>query len=542
MAKQVRLPPGCGELLKEPYYYSEHQQRFQRARRTRYCLTCRKNNVDKIDCLFLMDENSRATCPRCRTEANGRWGNLIAPRAFVRFMLLAGRGGGKTLNGAMAVREELMIPGAMWWALGATYKLLHDSTFPTLVGLLSPDWIHRWDPEHTEIILKNGAMIAFRSLEDPDRARGPHGIGGYWFDEAAKCPERAWHVATPMLIKAGGIAIATTTPLGFDWTYDQIEKKALVYKEPGYFAAKWHSEQNPLFASNPIMRAEIERARRSMTPEFFAQEYQAERTNATGLVYGRAVADNVLHNDDEVRYYIPEWPNIDPSRKVIIGLDEGADHPFGAVLIVVTPRGLVVVGEFLERMRAVSAAHDEVHIKLGLHRFHNKTYAGNKNALNLRLEWGLKGTGVVPAESKHEVGIQRVSSWLLMKQLKFVASHCPRTIEQMGSYRWSEKNMTTTGEKSDKEKVFKLHDELPDGIRYGVMAWPELPNMETPERSEAEQRRLDAFDAKTRRELEIMEELRKQKMGKGVDLQPHEDGYPVGNIYQHDIAGDWRDM
>jgi phage terminase large subunit-like protein len=53
---------------------------------------------------------------------NGRWGNLTAPRAFRRFLLLAGRGGGKTLVGAHAVREELMIParcGGSWRELQA---------------------------------------------------------------------------------------------------------------------------------------------------------------------------------------------------------------------------------------------------------------------------------------------------------------------------------------------------------------------------------------------------------------------------------------
>ena len=143
----VRLPPGCGAMLNEPLLYSEYQQRFQRARRLRFCLNCRT--------MGSMDEMGHFVCAKCRKAHEGRWSNLTAPRAFDNFMLLAGRGGGKTLVGAHAVREELMIPGAQWWALGPTYKLLHDSTFPTLVGLLHPQWIKRWDPEHVEITLQN---------------------------------------------------------------------------------------------------------------------------------------------------------------------------------------------------------------------------------------------------------------------------------------------------------------------------------------------------------------------------------------------------
>ncbi len=528
MAEKVKLPPGCGALLEDPLLYNEYQQRFTRARRFRFCMNCQTAGY--------MDEMGNFTCAKCQKTHNGRWGNLTAPRMFNNFLLLAGRGGGKTLIGAHAVREELMIPGALWWVMGANHKWLWDSTFPTLVGLLSPSWIKRWDPEHVEITLHNEAKVAFRSLEDPERARGPHGVAGTWFDEAAQCPERAYHVGTPMLTKAGGINICTTTVMGYDWTYEQIEQKALVYKEPGYWTAKWKTIDNPLFRTNPVMAAAVERARRTMTPEMFAQEYEAERHNATGLVYGQVVKQHVLANDAAVKRYIPEWPEIHPSRKVLIGVDEGSDHPFGAVLIVVTEKGLVVVGEFLERMRAHSAAHDEIWLKLGLHRFHDKVFAGNKNALNLRLEWGLKGTGVVPAESKHEIGIQRVQSWLLTGQLKF-AYTVPRTIEQMAAYRYADNSKLATGEKTDKEKVFKLKDELPDGIRYALMAFPTLPDIEKPEITEAQQARLDAFDPKTRWELQEMERLAKTRRGSDVPLEPHEDGYPAGNVWQHDHDG-----
>src|SRR5262245_49299107 len=106
----TRLPPGCGALLDDPLYYNEYQQRFIRARRMRFCLTCKT--------IGSMTEMGLFTCAKCGKEHNGRWGNLTAPRAFNTFSLLAGRGGGKTLVGAHAVREELMIRGALWWVMG----------------------------------------------------------------------------------------------------------------------------------------------------------------------------------------------------------------------------------------------------------------------------------------------------------------------------------------------------------------------------------------------------------------------------------------
>src|SRR6185312_7524075 len=228
---------------------------FFAVRKLRVCLTCKT--------MGSMMDDGRFTCPKCQTVHTS---NLTAHRAYDRYLLLSGRGGGKTKGGAHAARQEMMIPGSVGWVMGPTYKILHDSTFPTLVRLINPEWVERWDSENMELTLKNKAMVAFRSLEDPDRARGPHGVNWGWFDEAAQCPERAYDVFEPTLIKAGGIVLATTTVLGFDWTYDKIEKRALVYKEPGYWAARWWTEENPLFRTNPVMKAQIERARRNMDP------------------------------------------------------------------------------------------------------------------------------------------------------------------------------------------------------------------------------------------------------------------------------------
>jgi hypothetical protein len=515
-------------MLNEPLLYNEFQQRFARARRMRFCLNCKTTGQ--------MDEMGKFTCAECKATHNERWGNLTAPRCYDHFLLLAGRGGGKTLIGAHAVREELMIPGAQWWVMGANHKWLWDSTFPTLVGLLHPSWIKRWDPEHVEITLNNDAKVAFRSLEDPERARGPHGMGGIWMDEAAQCPERAYHVGTPMLTKAAGIVIATTTVLGYDWTYEQLEQHALVYNTPGYWMARWWTEHNPLFASNPMMVRKIQQAKKTMTPELYAQEYRAERSNAQGLIYGSMVAKNTLKTDEEVKQYLPEWPDISPSRKVLVGLDEGGDHPFGAVLIVKTDRALVVVRDYLERMKAHSAAHDDIHMKLGLWNYNDRTYAGNKNALNLRLEWGLKNTGVGMAENSHELGIQRTQSWLLTGQLKF-AYTAPRTIHQMAAYRYADNTKPSTGEKKDKESVFKLKDELPDAIRYALMLFPELPDPDQAPMGEAELKRLAAFSDKTRRDLELAKEFA-DKRRKGDFLTEKDQSYPLGGFFRADDGDD----
>lgn len=519
--KQTHFPSGIGDNIDVPLLHNQYQQDFQAARRLRFCLVCRK--------VGSMSPNGYFDCPTCGTR---HISNLTAPRLYNRLGVLAGRGGGKTLIGAHAAREEMMVPNSIGWVMGPTFKVLHDSTFPTLIKLIPKSWVKKWSEEHQELTLINNAMVAFRSLEDPERARGPHGVGWGWFDEAAQSPERAYEVFEPTLLAANGIVFATTTVFGFDWTWKKIEQQA-INGEPGYWFTRYWSEENPLFRTNPQAMAEIDKARRTWDPAFFAQEYRAERRNAQGLVYKFDLIEEQTipetPDDVAIKKFIPEWPRIDPSRKILIGLDSGADHPFGALKIVVTERGLVVVGEYLERMQAVSQQWLPVQRKFRIWPNAVTTFAANKNEVNLRLEWGLLGVGIAPAENKHEVGIQRVSSWLYSRQLWFYAPATPKTRAQLQSYHYKDNHLPTTGEKTVKEEVFKLDDELCDALRYALMVFPELPKPKEALMTEGEQKRWDAFDDRTRADIERLRAYNRQVVNDYTDEEERRN--PVGEMF-----------
>jgi hypothetical protein len=485
-------------------------------RRMRFCLNCKT--------MGSMTPSGVFVCAKCEKKHDS---NLTAPRAYDRFLLLAGRGGGKTLIGAHAAREEMQVPNSIGWVMGATYKILHDSTFPTLVRRIPPHWVKRWDPEHMEITLINNALVAFRSLDDPERARGPHGVGWGWLDEAALAAERAYNVFEPTLLKAGGILIATTTPAGFDWTYEKLEQQAVQTKEPGYYFRTWWSEENPIFRSNPAAMRKLAQHKRTWSPELFGQEYRAERRNATGLVYDfQLIESQYLKDDAAIKRLIPEWPKVDASRPRIVGLDSGVDHPFGAVLIVVTEHGLVVLGEYLERKKAISQHLEPIQRKFELQGWlPSVKWAANKNEANLRLEFGLKNVGVIPAEAKHEVGIQRVETWLYSKKL-FFAYTCPGVKSQMQAYRYA--NNITTDEQKKKEQVFKQKDEFPDAIRYALMAWPELPEMAEP-LPQREQDRWTNLDEASREQILQMRDYNKREQEKNLD--EGSEGYPLGEFF-----------
>ena len=398
---------------------------------------------------------------------------------------------------------------------------------PTLLRLIPPEWVNSWNQDNLELRLLNGSVAQFRSLDDPERGRG-QGLHGAWLDEAAFIVERAWTVLSPSLAENAGIVISTTSPGGFDWTYKTFFKRALVDKRPGYWAAKYKTLDNPLFLQSAVLRREVEEARQTMTAEAFAAEYEGDDVNFQGVIYGQIIEDQTLRTDDEVKRFIPEWPNIDASRSVIVGMDSGADHPFGAVCLVATEKGLVVIGEYLQRMQASVTHLGAITHKFGTARFANIKWAANKNEAQLRLEFALRGVGVIPAENKHQIGIQRVQSWLLAKQLWFVASRVPVCIEQMRTYRYAD-NYMADGQKRTQEQVFKKEDEYPDAVRYAVMAWPELPKAGAVVMTDREQRRWDALDDRGKLDIERIREYNTQQLGN--NLKEDEPGYPLGDMF-----------
>lgn len=516
---RITYPPGIGAHIGKELLYNPYQDALLQKRRLRYCLQCRKiSSMHPGSGLF--------ECEHCKTK---HWSNRTAPRVFRRFGAFAGRRGGKTVVGAHMVREEALIPNGLIWCMGPNFKVLHDSTIPTLLGIIPPSWVAApgWNSDLMEFSLVNGTKIAFRSLDDPERGRGPGPTCG-WFDEAAQIPQQGWNVFRPSLSEQAGIAIFTTTVYGFDWTYDTIEKKALIEKLPGYFAVKWWTEENPLFQYDEVLKAEIEEARLTLPPELFNQEYRAERHNATGAIYAKYLDKAYLPNDEAIKRFIPEWPEIDPSREIWIGLDAGADHPFGATMAVVTEKGIVIVDEYLHRDSAYLVHYNNIMNRFGLRRFNNVKWVANKNERQLRLEFALQQVGVMQAENKHEFGIQRVQSWFVSNQL-FIAHTCPLTYDQFKKYRYAV-NTANDGQQK-KESVYKLEDELPDCVRYKLMAYPRLPDPKVAAMTKEQQDRWDAFDERTRYDIERMRDFHKQESGQERDLKPLDENYPVGDFF-----------
>lgn len=388
-------------------------------------------------------------------------------REFNRFCLIAGRRGGKTLGASIAIAEEATIPNSIIWCCAPTNPKLHRYVIPAVQAIIPKEWVAKdgWSQEYLDLRLINGTLIHMQTLEDPDQGRG-QGVDCIWIDEASELTQKHWETIRPSLTERRGSCIISTSPRGFDWVYKDFYLRA-EQGVPGYWGCKYNTATNPI-----IPLDELAEAKATMSPEMYRQEYEADFVVFTGAVYGGLIRPQVLPNDEAVRRIIPEWPSIDSWRQQIIGIDTGADHPFGGVKVVSTELGLVVVGEYLER--------DKTFLQhcAGLKRLAgtNQTkWALNKNERQGIIELAQHGIFAQKSENDIVAGTERIKSWLFSNKLWFVEAKCPKTIAQLEAYRWAE-NSSPKDEQKRKEKVFKVNDELADGLRYALMSWPELPS------------------------------------------------------------------
>ena len=357
------------------------------------------------------------------------------------------------------------MPDTLGWACAPSYPELHDYVIPAIREALPPAWIAKWSEQHQEFTLVNGSRIQCRSLDDPDRGRGP-GLHWLWIDEGRKVSEQAWLTLLPALTDKPGIAWVTTSPNGYDHIYRNFWKPAQESR-PGYWAIRYKTSDNP-----SIRAEELADARGSMDDAFYRQEFEADFVHFTGAVYGDLVTPQVVPMGAEARV-IPEWPDIRRDRPVLVGMDPGTDHPFGVAMAVLTEHGIVWVADYLERHKPM--ADHVAAIRRLTEGFSQVTYAIDRSARQITIELAQHGIYAAPAENAVEAGIRRVESWLKTGRMWFLESRVPRMIDQMRSYRWAE-NTGRDGQARGKERVFKVADELPDCLRYALQTWPELPD------------------------------------------------------------------
>lgn len=135
-------------------------------------------------------------------RANAR-PSQVQPESYRTWLIMAGRGFGKTRAAAEAVREWCQTPNTRVAVIAKGSRELRDVCFEGVSGLISvfpPEEVKHFYKGlgDNRLILENGSMIIGFSAETPDAIRG-QSFDGIWGDEFAAWPR---HLAEDMLTQA----------------------------------------------------------------------------------------------------------------------------------------------------------------------------------------------------------------------------------------------------------------------------------------------------------------------------------------------------
>lgn len=203
-------------------------------------------------------------------------------------VLSAGRRWRKTTM-AMTIIVEAAIHGGTYVWTAPTFdqvRVGYNEAKTALRGVAS------FNQSRMEVELPRGKII-YRSLDNPDNARG-HTADGVVIDEAGVVKGEAWHeILRPMLIDTNGWAWIIGTPKGRNWFYNEWHNaadnpEAISWQVPtlgvrlisGELIRQSHPLENP-----EIPFGEIEHLFETLPESIFRQEILAEFIEDSGSVF-----------------------------------------------------------------------------------------------------------------------------------------------------------------------------------------------------------------------------------------------------------------
>lgn len=170
--------------------------------------------------------------------------------------------------------------------------------------------------QRMEMVFKNGSKISVFSGEEPDSLRGSS-IDFLVMDECAFVKEQAWLTLYPALTDkyCNGEALLISSPDGYNWFY-KIYARHLGEQDTDLVTGNksvWGIFKYTTAEGGNVSEAEIEEAKRNMTPNMFKKEYLASFETMADRVYENY--DEDLNNGDE--FFNENWGKGD----IHIGMD-----------------------------------------------------------------------------------------------------------------------------------------------------------------------------------------------------------------------------
>lgn len=245
-------------------------------------------------------------------------------------VLSAGRRWRKTSGPGFHAAIEAAVAGKKWLWGAPTFdqvRIAWNETKQAAGGVAS------FTIQRMEASFPSGGMILFRSLDDPDNARG-HTADGVSIDEAADVKQAAWYeVIRPMLIDTNGVAWLQGTPKGRNWfwrewmaAHDREDSMAWQAPTVGCRIEGTELIRQPHPLENPdIPFEEIVNIFRTTPIDIFRQELLAEFLENEGAVFRNIGAClGAPHDATPARHQ---------GHHILAGVDWGKHNDFTAISV-----------------------------------------------------------------------------------------------------------------------------------------------------------------------------------------------------------------
>src|SRR3990167_3985926 len=188
-----------------------------------------------------------------------------------------GRRFGKTILAIDQMKARLTIPNSRVCYIAPTYQQARDIAWEQLRKDLVD--VGKANEARLEIELVNGSKVSLKGWEAIETLRGQR-FDLIVLDEVAMM-RNFWsnwqEVIRPTLTDTKGEALFISTPKGFNHFYDLYNLES---KDEDYKSFHFTTRDNP-----HIPPEEIDKAKKELTEDRFAQEYEADFRKSEGLVY-----------------------------------------------------------------------------------------------------------------------------------------------------------------------------------------------------------------------------------------------------------------
>lgn len=182
-------------------------------------------------------------------------------------VLVCGRRWGKTVLSLMYLLKDQFEVGERRWFITPTYRQGKMIVFPILRQMFQGFAGAKLNESDMRVVFENGAELAIKGADNEHNLRGVE-LTKCVMDEMAYIKPHVWEeIVYPMLATTQGSVLFIGTPSGYDIMYDLYSRGK---SEPG-----WKSWQFKTIDGGFVPAEEIARAKRTMDPTLFRQEFEA---------------------------------------------------------------------------------------------------------------------------------------------------------------------------------------------------------------------------------------------------------------------------